>query len=57
MDNIFIDKVDTYIVDLPVIRPHQLAMTTITTQAIVIAIIKDKSGRTVVSEVATIGGA
>ncbi|MCD2138591.1 muconate/chloromuconate family cycloisomerase [Salinicoccus halitifaciens] len=57
MDNVFIDKVDTYIVDLPVIRPHQLAMTTITTQAIVIAIIKDKSGRTGVSEVATIGGA
>jgi L-alanine-DL-glutamate epimerase-like enolase superfamily enzyme len=57
MDNVFIDSVNTYICDLPVKRTHQLAMTTITTQAIVIAIIKDKSGRTGVSEVATIGGA
>ncbi|CAM4194219.1 muconate/chloromuconate family cycloisomerase [Lacicoccus alkaliphilus] len=57
MDNVYIDEVETFIVDLPVKRPHQLAMTTITTQAIVIAIIKDKSGRTGVGEVATIGGA
>ena len=57
MDNVFIDSVDTYVCDLPVKRPHQLSMTTITTQAIVITIIKDKSGRTGVSEVATIGGA
>ncbi|CAD2081365.1 muconate cycloisomerase I [Jeotgalicoccus coquinae] len=52
-----ISSVDIFICDLPVVRPHKLSMTTITSQAIVIGIIKDESGITGVSEVATIGGA
>ena len=52
-----ISSVDIFICDLPTVRPHKLAMTTITSQAIVIGIIKDESGITGVSEVATIGGA
>ncbi|KIH70317.1 muconate cycloisomerase family protein [Salinicoccus roseus] len=52
-----ISKVDIHICDLPTIRPHKLAMTTITTQAIVIGLITDSDGRQGISEVATIGGA
>lgn len=52
-----ISSVDIYICDLPTVRPHKLAMTTITSQAIVIGIIKDDCGRRGISEVATIGGA
>lgn len=48
---------DVYILDLPIIRPHQLAMHTITAQAIVVGCVKDEDGREGWSEVATIGGA
>lgn len=48
---------DVYILDLPIIRPHQLAMHTITSQAIIVGCVKDEDGREGWSEVATIGGA
>lgn len=52
-----ISSVNIFICDLPTVRPHKLAMTTISSQAIVIGIINDEGGITRVSEVATIGGA
>ncbi|PLT33528.1 muconate cycloisomerase family protein [Bacillus sp. V5-8f] len=52
-----IHSVDVFIVDLPTVRPHQLAMHTIVTQTIVVARLKDEEGREGWSEVATIGGA
>src|SRR5699024_11848617 len=52
-----IHSVDVYILDLPTIRPHQLAMHTIVEQTIVIACITDEEGREGWGEVATIGGA
>lgn len=48
---------DVYILDLPTIRPHQLAMHTIVSQAIVVGCVTDDEGREGWSEVATIGGA
>ncbi|AQQ54641.1 muconate cycloisomerase family protein [Planococcus lenghuensis] len=48
---------DTYILDLPIIRPHQLAMHTITAQSVVVGRVMDEEGREGWSEVATIGGA
>lgn len=50
-------SVDVYIVDLPTIRPHHLAMHTIVTQTIVLACVKDGNGLEGWGEVATIGGA
>lgn len=52
-----IHSFDVYILDLPIIRPHQLAMHTITAQAIVVGCVRDEDGREGWSEVATIGGA
>lgn len=52
-----IHSVDVYILDLPTIRPHHLAMHTIVEQTIVIAYITDEEGREGWGEVATIGGA
>ena len=52
-----IRSMDVYIVDLPTIRPHQLAMHTITSQAIIYVKVTDNEGRTGWGEVATIGGA
>ena len=43
--------------DLPTIRPHQLAMHTIVSQTIVVGCVTDEEGREGWSEVATIGGA
>ncbi|ETP67156.1 muconate cycloisomerase family protein [Planococcus glaciei] len=48
---------EVYILDLPTIRPHQLAMHTITVQTIVVGCVTDDEGREGWSEVATIGGA
>lgn len=48
---------EVYILDLPTIRPHQLAMHTITVQTIVIGCVTDDEGHEGWSEVATIGGA
>lgn len=52
-----IKSVNTYILDIPTIRPHQLAMTTITVQSIVVAQVIDTEGLEGWAEVATIGGA
>ncbi|WP_409300191.1 muconate cycloisomerase family protein [Peribacillus sp. SCS-155] len=52
-----IQSVEVLIIDLPTVRPHQLAMHTIVTQTIVVACLKDEEGREGWSEVATIGGA
>lgn len=52
-----ISSADIFICDLSTVRPHKLAMTTITSQAIVIGIIKDDDCLQGISEVATIGGA
>ena len=48
---------EVHILDLPTIRPHQLAMHTITVQTIVLGCVTDEDGREGWSEVATIGGA
>lgn len=48
---------DVYILDLPTIRPHQLAMHTIVSQTVVVGCVTDDEGREGWSEVATIGGA
>lgn len=52
-----IHSLDVYIVDLPTIRPHHLAMHTIVTQTIVMACMKSEDGIEGWGEVATIGGA
>src|SRR5690606_22286576 len=52
-----IHSFDVYIVDLPTIRPHQLAMHTIVSQTILLGCVTDKDGREGWAEVATIGGA
>ncbi|WP_404331767.1 muconate cycloisomerase family protein [Mesobacillus maritimus] len=52
-----IRSVDIYILDIPTIRPHQLAMHTITAQSIVVARIINESGLEGWAEMATIGGA
>lgn len=52
-----IKEVNTFILSIPIKRPHQLSMTTITEQTIVITRIVDKAGVEGWSEVATIGGA
>ncbi len=57
MVDVKIHSLDVYIIDLPTIRPHHLAMHTIVTQTIVIACIKSEDGIEGWGEVATIGGA
>ncbi|GLY10765.1 muconate cycloisomerase family protein [Pseudobacillus badius] len=52
-----IHSLDIYVVDLPTIRPHHLAMHTIVTQTIVLACIRSEDGVEGWAEVATIGGA
>lgn len=52
-----IRSVDVYILDLPTIRPHQLAMHTIVSQAVVVGCVTADDGSEGWSEVATIGGA
>ena len=52
-----IRSVDVYIIDLPTIRPHQLAMHTIVEQTIILARVMDEEGAEGWAEVATIGGA
>jgi muconate cycloisomerase len=50
-------SLDVHIVDLPTIRPHHLAMTTIVNQTIILACVKSEDGVEGWAEVATIGGA
>ncbi len=56
-DSLKVHSLDVYIVDLPTIRPHHLAMHTIINQTIVLACVKSEDGIEGWSEVATIGGA
>lgn len=49
-------EVDTFIVDVPTIRPHVLAMTTMHHQSIVLVRIRDADGVEGVGEGTTIGG-
>ncbi|WP_088009382.1 muconate cycloisomerase family protein [Indiicoccus explosivorum] len=52
-----IQAAEVFVLDMPIIRPHQLAMHTITEQAIVVACVRDTDGAEGWAEVATIGGA
>jgi muconate cycloisomerase len=51
-----IEQVDTFLVDLPTIRPHQLAMTTISRQTMMIVRIRTSDGIFGIGEGTTIGG-
>lgn len=51
-----ISKIETFIVDLPTIRGHQLSMTTMTVQSSVIVKIYTEGGVIGLGETATIGG-
>lgn len=52
-----IQSLEVHIVDLPTIRPHQLAMHTIVMQTIILVCVKGEDGLEGWGEVATIGGA
>ncbi|MGL4810415.1 MAG: muconate/chloromuconate family cycloisomerase [Beijerinckiaceae bacterium] len=51
-----IEQVETFLVDLPTIRPHQLAMTTMSRQTLMIVRIRTSDGITGIGEGTTIGG-
>lgn len=51
-----IERVETFLIDLPTIRPHQLAMTTISQQTMMIVRIYSSDGIVGVGEGTTIGG-
>lgn len=51
-----IEKVETFVVDLPTIRPHQLAMTTMRRQVLMIVRLRMSDGITGIGEGTTIGG-
>ncbi|MEW6627540.1 MAG: muconate/chloromuconate family cycloisomerase [Pseudomonadota bacterium] len=51
-----LDQVDTFIVDVPTIRPHVLAMATMHRQSVVIVRIRDSDGVEGIGEGTTIGG-
>ncbi len=51
-----IDRIDTFIVDLPTIRPHVLAMSTMHRQSLVIVRIHGSDGHVGIGEGTTIGG-
>ena len=51
-----IEQVETLLVDLPTIRPHQLAMTTMKGQTLMIVRLRMSDGVTGIGEGATIGG-
>jgi muconate cycloisomerase len=51
-----IEQVDTFLVDLPTIRPHQLAMTTMRGQTLMIVRIRTSDGIVGIGEGTTIGG-
>lgn len=54
--SILIEKIQTYIVDLPTIRPHKLAMTTLSIQSCVIVQLMCSDGIEGIGEATTIGG-
>ena len=51
-----IAEFDTYIVDIPTIRPHVLAMATMYHQSIVLVRLRDSDGVEGIGEGTTIGG-
>jgi muconate cycloisomerase len=51
-----VEQVETFLVDVPTIRPHQLAMTTISRQTMMIVRIKTSDGIVGIGEGTTIGG-
>lgn len=51
-----IEQVETFLVDLPTIRPHQLAMTTMSRQTLMVVRIRTSDGIVGVGEGTTIGG-
>jgi muconate cycloisomerase len=51
-----IEQVETFLVDLPTIRPHQLAMTTMKGQTLMIVRIRTSDGIVGIGEGTTIGG-
>jgi len=51
-----IEQVETFLVDLPTIRPHQLAMTTMNCQTLMIVRIRCSDGIVGIGEGTTIGG-
>ena len=51
-----IEQIETFLVDLPTIRPHQLAMTTLSSQTLLIVRIHCSDGIVGVGEGTTIGG-
>lgn len=51
-----IQSIDTQLVDLPTIRPHQLSMTTMACQTLVIVRLRDSDGIEGLGEGTTIGG-
>lgn len=51
-----IEQVETILVDLPTIRPHQLAMTTMNGQTLMIVRLRMSDGIVGIGEAATIGG-
>jgi muconate cycloisomerase len=51
-----IEHIETFLVDLPTIRPHQLAMTTLSRQTLMIVRIRCSDGIVGVGEGTTIGG-
>ena len=52
-----IERVDTFLVDLPTIRPHKLSMTTMSGQTLMLVRIYASDGIVGVGEGTTIGGA
>jgi muconate cycloisomerase len=52
-----ISQIDTFIVDVPTIRPHVLAMATMRSQSVVIVRLSDSDGVEGIGEGTTIGGA
>src|ERR1700737_4590733 len=56
MSSITVDRVETFIVDLPTIRPHVLAMATMRRQSITIVRIHCSDGTVGIGEGTTIGG-
>ena len=51
-----IEQIETFLVDLPTIRPHQLAMTTLSSQTLLIVRIHCSDGIVGIGEGTTIGG-
>lgn len=51
-----IQSIDAILVDIPTIRPHQLSMTTMAVQTMVIVRVKDSAGIEGLGEATTIGG-